>query len=101
MLGEPQAIGGYLEFFWLLIERTPAFKCLTPSVLPPHVVPQCARRIAHGRTGPVGDDIRHLRRMGTPIPFIYVLDYFFAPVGGNIDINIGRAIPLRGKKTFK
>ena len=64
-------------------------------------VAQGTRGIAKRTLAPVGNYIRYLRRTVAAVEIIDVLDDFFPATGFDININIGRAIAVRGKETFK
>src|SRR5690625_6798815 len=60
-------------------------------------VAQGTRGIAKRTLAPVGNYIRYLRRTVAAVEIIDVLDDFFSATGFDININIGRAIAVRGK----
>src|ERR671922_1743510 len=58
-------------------------------------------RVADGRSSSVGDDVRDLRCVVASVPFIDVLDGFFAASGFDVDVDVRRSVTRRRKEALE
>ena len=64
-------------------------------------VPEGPGHVTHRRAGPVGDDVGHLGGVAAPVAPVDVLDDLFAAPALDVDVDVGRTVPLRGEEPFE
>jgi hypothetical protein len=72
--------------------HTPAVDLFAPRVLLPRRVPERLRDVAHRRARPVRDDVRDLGGVPAAVFREDVLDDLLAPVGLDVDVDVGRPV---------
>jgi hypothetical protein len=72
-----------------------------PRVLLPLGVAERLGDIADGRARPVGDDVRDLRGVLAAVLGVDVLDDLLASAGLDVDVDVGRPVPLRRQEPFE
>ena len=82
-------------------DPTPGVGRLGEGVLLAGGVAQRLGHVADRRAGPVGDDVGHLGRVTPSVTFVDVLDDLLAPVGLDVDVDVGRAVALRGEEPLE
>ena len=83
------------------VGRQPTLQALGEGVLLTRVVPQCPGRVAHRRAGPVGDDVGHLGGVPTAVAAIHVLDDLLPATALDVEVDVGRPVPLRGEEPLE
>ncbi len=74
---------------------------LAPRVLLSGGVAQRLGDVADRGLGPVGDDVRDLRRVLAPVQFVDVLDGLLAAVGLDVDVDVGGLAALGGEEALE
>ena len=72
----------------------PHVHLLRPGVLLARRVAERLGHVAHGRAGPVADDVGHLGRVLAPVAAVHVLDGLFPPPALYVDVDVGGAVAL-------
>ncbi len=81
--------------------REGTFDCFRVRILLPHAVAERTRSVAYREPRLVGDDVRDLRGVLAPVPLENILKDFLSPIGGNVDVDVRRAVPLGRKETLE
>ena len=79
----------------------PAVDLLGPGILLAGGVAQGLGHVPHRRAGPVGDDVGHLGGIGPAVALVDVLDGLLPPVALDVDVDVRRAVPLRGEEALE
>ena len=82
----------------------PPGRAVDPGRPPVHLLgaePEGLAHVAHGRAGPVGDDVGHLRRVAAAVALVDVLDDLLAPARLDVDVDVGRPVPGRGQEALE
>ena len=90
-VGEPNDVFGYFGCF-RRVEPAPPFDKPRPRVLVVDPVPERAGDVADGVLGSIGDDVGDLGGVSSTVFLEHVLDDFFAAVGVEIDVDVGRFV---------
>ena len=72
----------------------PAVDLLGPGVLLARREPERLGRVAHGRAGPVGDDVGHLRGVRSSVAAVHVLDDLLTAVRLDVQVDVGQTVAL-------
>ena len=78
-----------------------AFHGLGEGVLLTRRVAEGPGHVAHRRAGPVGDHVGHLGGVATSVTSVDVLDDLLPATAFNVDVNVGRSVPLRRHEPFE
>ena len=57
--------------------------------------------VAHRRSGPVGDDVGHLRGMAPAVALVDVLDHLLAPLRLDVHVDVRRPVTRRGEEPLE
>ncbi len=74
---------------------------LAPGVLLPGRVAERLGDVADRGLGAVGDHVRDLGRVAAVVAFVDVLDRLLAPVGLDVEVDVGRPVALRRQEAFE
>ncbi len=103
LAGVRDDLGGDVVFGAALQGAPPSFDLLGPGILLTRREAEGLGHVSHGILGPVLDDVRDLRGAVPSIGRVDPLDDLFAPVGVEIDVDVGllvaqaRQEPLEGQ----
>jgi hypothetical protein len=81
--------------------RSPLVELFGPGVLLALGVPERLGDVAHRGAGPVGDDVGDLRGPVVAVAVVDGLDDLFPPAGLDVQVDIGRPVPLGGQGTVR
>ena len=84
-----------------LRDRAPAVDLFGPGVLLADRVAQGFGHVPDGGAGAVGDDVRDLGGVTAAVLGVDVLDGFFAAVGLDVDVDVGRTVAFGGEEPFE
>ena len=99
-VGEPHDVFGDLGGF-RRVEPPPPFDKPRPRVLVVDPVSERSGDVADGVLGSIGDDVGNLGRVSTTVFLEHVLDDFFAAVGVEVDVDVGRLVTQCGQEAFE
>ena len=83
------------------VESPPPFDKPRPRVLVVDPVSERASDVADGVLGSIGDDVGDLGGVSPTVFLEHVLDDFFAAVGVEVDVDVGRFVTQCGQEAFE